>query len=111
MNSNRKPGKSFALKYKAVATHLLVGAACFYAGIGVGVKVGFIDCSAICHRQQLRLAGNIKGADGDGERALKDEVKVSGEVASGTRFPSNVKLFANGVSWPSILSFSLGTLL
>ena len=113
MSSSRgRSGGSFVLRYKTVATHLLVGAACFYAGIGVGVRVGFIDCSEICRKQEVRLASMRGGDEGQRglvlndssqsdvicDRKLDDNSKSSSSSSSGTRFPSNVKQFATGVS-------------
>ena len=40
------------LKYRSFATHLLVGAVCFYLGIGVGVRVELIDCEKECEKQE-----------------------------------------------------------
>ena len=91
------------LRYKALATHLLVGAACFYAGIGVGVRVGFIDCSEICKKQELRLAG-MRGGDIGGGRNLDVEADTAVKCddkepkSTGRRLPTNVAQFAQGVS-------------
>jgi hypothetical protein len=85
--------QSIILKYKYFATHLLVGAACFYVGIGVGVRVGFVDCSKECQRQEnsSHLLKRLQGSLNDGSiRSLKSE----GDT---TRFPINVAEFAVGV--------------
>ena len=82
MNSSRgRSNSSFAIRYKSVATHLLVGAACFYAGIGVGVRVGFIDCSDICRKQEMRLAG-MRGDEGSGRTLIdnNDPLKTTAET-------------------------------
>lgn len=100
---------SVVLRYKFIATHLLIGAVCFYAGIGVGVRIGFIDCSEICKKQELRIA-NMRGGEGDfvGGRDLnanavnvpceKQPDNKQASSATGSRFPTNVAQFATGVS-------------
>ena len=107
-NLRQRSQSSVVLKYKAVATHLLVGAACFYAGIGVGVRVGFIDCSEICKKQELRIA-SMRGAEGGSRRMeaksalLNKQASLARDSSSGeSRFPEGTSLFSAGVSWQSI---------
>lgn len=111
------------LKYKSVVVNLLVGAVCFYAGIGVGIRVDVLDCTDKGAKQQgsslLQSAPESPG--GGGERILKSEMdficdqkvqavcggergaamKNAEAVATqstGNRFPDNVRYFATGVS-------------
>jgi hypothetical protein len=89
--------QSIVLKYKYFATHLLVGAACFYVGIGVGVRVGFVDCSKECQRQEksAHLLKKLQSSFNDGSvRSLKSEGAAS---ADNTRFPKNVAEYMTGV--------------
>lgn len=116
--ATRRSKPSFALRYKGVATHLLVGAACFYAGIGVGVRVGFVDCAEICRKQEMRLAANMRGAEGGGRNLASesdvacdrklDDIKPAGGGggSAGSRFPTNVAQFATGLSQVDRTQFS-----
>lgn len=105
------------LKYKSLVVNLLVGAVCFYAGIGVGVRVDVLDCTDRCAKQEM-LGQSSQESGGGGERILKSEtdaicaqkveeicggakaaMKQKAEAkSSGNRFPDNVRYFATGVS-------------
>lgn len=102
------------LKYRSFATHLLVGAVCFYLGIGVGVRVELIDCEKECEKQEetlersleenLPLQGNMLSRKACDERI--ESICAAGKKGGGgsdgkdegKRFPNNLSYFATGVS-------------
>ena len=120
---NRLPSsQNDGLKYKSLVVNLLVGALCFYAGIGVGIRVDVLDCTDKCAKQQenSQLLQSAPGGGG-GERILKSEMdaiceqkvqsicggeqgatkkktEADASQSAGNRFPDNVRYFATGVS-------------
>ncbi|CAB9514754.1 Nucleotide-diphospho-sugar transferase [Seminavis robusta] len=104
-HSSRPQAQSIVLKYKAFATHLLVGAVCFYAGIGVGVRVGFVDCKKECLKQESNIL--LKSQLMAGQRSMEEKNPVAcdqksdgggGGGSSGKRFPDNMSHFLTGMA-------------
>ena len=87
MSSKKRTGKNnnkndSVPSYKSLVVNLLVGAVCFYAGIGVGVRVDVLDCNDRCAKQQGGVLGQSDGGGSGGgggggeERILKSEMNA-----------------------------------